>query len=134
MAIRPRGGEAAAYALQTPVKIADTFSAAAAVGDHVLWSTSSNLCVNSMANTNQTLLAGKIVNKADSTTATVQWFAWANMYEFTYSSVAPTLGMTAEAGAVHASTVRGSTNTTEAPYNRVVAVDHVTGKCLVVFR
>lgn len=134
MAIRTIGGEMAINPLVTPVKIRDTFSAAAAVGDIVEWSTSGNWTVNSCAaNTNAETL-GRIIAKQTSTVGTVMWFGWNRVIEFTYSSVAPVLGSSVEAKPVHASTVCGTSNATLAQYNRVIGVGTPTGMVQVAFR
>ena len=135
MAIRPVGGEMAQNALYTPVKIADTYSDVAAIGDIVEWSTSSNWCVNSAAAGTNAETLGRIVTKAASNAGTVQWFGWNRVIEFTYSSVAPVLGSSVDVSPVHASTVKGTSNATlGASYNKVVSVGSPSGKVHVAFR
>ena len=133
MAIRVLGGQVNSYALRTPVHIADTFSAVATVGQLVAWSTSSNFAVNSTAANALTADYGILVHKDNSHHGTVEWLRWNNLVEFYYSSVAPTLGHMAEVGSLLGSSVRGSSNATEAVHNRIVASDHISGKCVVVY-
>lgn len=134
MAIRVMGGEMAKNALYTPVNLQDSFSAIAAVGDLVQWGTSSNWCVNSAAAGTNAETLGRLLIKQNSQVGTVMWFGWNRIIEFTISSVAPVLGSSVDAGAVHASTVKGTSNATLAANNRVVSVNSPTGKVHVAFR